>query len=392
MDSKWLRPCFIFVSIILFGNDPAWAEKAPKQRVKLKPELIYRNAQIEHRSSSAFYREEEDVNFIDQFFLGINMDLGQKLSEQIILYPAFRNRTKAPNSLDIFIAEAYFRKSVANSVQFIAGRKVEFSGVSYLFRPSDLLNEDINIFDPLTQKEGKVFTRVSWLPGDFHLDLGFIPNRANDAEEGLLWLQSGLVWGDSEFEVQATYNKLQRTSLGMSALYFWNEHFEVHWDARMQTKQRSTSQEATRPFSGLEAEESSFFHVLGTRLILTAKRSFIFEAVQNTAGLLPDEMKKYHEDVKAQPISPEWQQRLQGRKYAFLAYRDDSFSRKLNVSLHGAVNIDDSSLFGAFFLSYQWSSLIKVELSPTFFTGSKDSEFGQVPYKSILYASLNSTL
>ena len=182
--------------------------------------------------------------------------------------------------------------------------------------------------------------------------------------------------------LQETIQETDKSTTGLSVSRFLGDSLEVHYDGRYQTRQRSSSLQEERKYSVYDSQESSSYHLAGTRVVVTSKRTIILEGIQNQSGLEPTEMEAYHRDVESQSddTRPDPPTRLIGRNYGFLAYQDEDSISKTLLGFSGLVNVADRSVFGTVTARYSLSPISSVEFTPTFFRGQKYSEFGELPF------------
>lgn len=354
---------------------------------KIEPELTYREAYLDMREGSAFHKEEHQ-DFVDQLYLNLRFRRDRDLRNEVVLEPTIRTPRGNPKGLETVIEQAYVDFQLGRLFHATAGRKAEYDGSGFVTNPSDLLNEDRDQFDPLAQKQGKNFTRIGLRKGDFSLSVGYIPQAGQRARTGKLWIQSSAEVGNFDLHLQETIQETDKSTTGFSVSRFFGDVMELHYDGRYQSRQRAAEVQPERKFSVFEAEESSFYHLMGTRLVLTSKRTLILEGIQNQSGLEPIEMEAYHRDLESQSEDsnkPNPPTRLIGRNYGFLAYQDEESISKTMIGFSGLLNAADRSVFGTLTGRYSLSPITSVELSPTFFRGRKYSEFGELPFATAIH-------
>ena len=371
------------------------------EATKIEPQLIYRMASLAPVKRSVYHKEAH-VDFADQIYVILRFTRTYDYMHEVVLEPAFRTVRNNPASWDKeHVAEqAYVQSAIKPWLSVTAGKKAEFTGSGFFVNPSDLLNENKDVFDPLYQREGVVFSRVQARRGDFSLGLGFIPERGLAAKAGKPWLTlSGLI-ADADLKVQATHQESEKTTVGLSAQRFFGSAFELHTDSRYQARQRGQHEGNVGPskysaYAGDNVEiatddEASGFYLAGSRYIFTHQRTLVMEYIQNQSGLLPDDFGRYFSDLreatkkdKRSVENPPTE--TLGRHYVFLGYQDDAIVKSTHISINGLQNTDDKSAFVAMIARYHLSPITSIELAPTFFKGDIDSEFGEMPFANVTY-------
>lgn len=357
------------------------------ETTKIEPELTYRMAYLDMRQDSAFHKEEHQ-DYLDQLYLNLRFFRDRDLRNEVVIEPTIRTPRGNPGGqVETVIEQGYVRFALGKSVSVTAGRKAEFDGSGFVTNPSDLLNEDRDQFDPLAQKAGKNFTRIAYKTGPAGVSVGFIPNAGNSARTGKLWLQGSVEAWDTDIKVQETAQDSDKVTLGLSVSRFFGDFFELHYDGRHQSRQRSAAQQEERKFSAYQYEDQSMYQLVGSRLIVASRRSLIAEVIQNQSGLDSTELENYHHSIEAlsnddKPKTPP--QRIIGRHYGFIAFQDEATLPKTLLAVSALVNSDDKSVYGTLTGKYSLSPITSVEFSPTFFRGKKYSEFGELPFASSL--------
>lgn len=365
---------------------PADDSKRPEilESTKIEPELTYRMAYLDMRESSAFHKESHQ-DYLDQLYLNLSFFRDRDLRQEVVLEPTVRTPRGNPNGpLETVIEQGYVRFALGKYLSVTAGRKAEYDGSGFVTNPSDLLNEDRDQFDPLAQKKGKNFSRISFKSGPIGLSIGFIPNLGNRLRTGRLWLQGAAEFWDIDLKVQQTIQETEKSTIGLSASRFFGDHFELHYDGRYQAKQRTAAEQEERDFSSYQRDDSSLYYLGGTRIVFANRRTIILEGIQNQSGLESFELEDYHHYLESQSddTRPNPPTRIIGRHYGFFAYQDEGTLSKTALGCSFLVNSDDKSVFSTISAKYTLSPITNVELAPTFFRGHKYSEFGELPFAS----------
>lgn len=363
-------------------------KRKPTEETLIQPEVVYRTAGITLRKNSVYYKASESDNFADQVYVALNFSKTFDYRDQVVIVPAMRTKLKAKET-EPFIEQGYIRSELNSYFELLAGKKNEVSGSGFLINPSDLLNEGRDFFDPLLQREGQIFTRITLRLGGSSLGLGFIPKARSSVEKGRAWLVAHSDVADFDINLQVTGSERDKFTLGLSVARFFGEHFELHFDGRHQNRQRSEEDYPERSFSAYKYEDVSNFFVAGSRVVITGKRSIVGEYVYQQSGLLPLELETLYEAEAEKDEEQRGEQikRLLGRRFAFLAFIDEDSFKSTSITLSGTMNTDDGSAFGSLLLKYKLSPLSSLEFQPTFFSGKGRSEFGEGAYKYIYYGT-----
>jgi hypothetical protein len=300
------------------------------------------------------------------------------------------------------LQQAYIETAATDRLALTVGKKAEFDGPGFIVNPSDLLNENRQVFDPLYQNDGVVFARVKYRIGDASsLGVGYIPLRGQAYNSGKAWLTGATEAFGADVHMQMTANAAQKTTIGLSAQRFFGGSFELHLDGRYQRRQRNQApgDDSYLQFSSYSGRDAttytddvpSLYALAGTRYVFTPKRSAIFELIDNQSGLLPAQFAAFYahiaDEEKKQTIGqpPPAPTQLEGRMYAFVSYQDDETVRSTHLGLNYLRNTQDGSSFSAASILYNVSPLTSVELAPTFFTGPINTEFGEMPFSQLIY-------
>ena len=369
-------------------------EPSAEPTSRVRPEVIYRMSSLGRRTSAAFHRASEDKDYIDQLYATLRFESTWEYQDSAVFEAGIRTPRSAPNSpLEVIIQQAFIESQIAGAgLTVTAGKKVEFDGPGILMNPSDLLNEDKDLIDPLYQREGRVFTRISASGSSWKLGVGYIPLRAAMAGRGKAWLQTHAQFWGADLRLQMTSQKEDGITTGFSASRFiMADRLEVHLDGRYQANQRSVASQRERAYSTLKPADPSLFALAGARFIVEGKRSVTLEYMHNQSGLTSAEFRDFFAYIRSLDDSngdKKPDSRFLGRRYAFVAFHDEDSIPKTRLGASVLQNLDDQSIFANIELRRAVSPLIAVALTPTFFTGKSGSEFGEMPFSSIIYLQL----
>lgn len=367
------------------GNEPS----EPATRVR--PEVIYRMSSLGRRTSAAFHRKTEDKDFIDQLYATLRFDSTWEYEDSAVFEAGIRTPRSAPNNpVEVVIQQAFIESQMdGGRWTLTAGKKVEYDGPGILMNPSDLLNEDKDLIDPLYQREGKFFTRVSTSGSGWRLGLGFIPLRAAMAGKGKAWAQSQAQVAGADLRLQVTSQHDDGLTTGFSASRFvLGDTLELHVDGRHQSRQRDVAVQRERSYSSLKRTDPSLFVLAGGRLVVAGKRSTTIEYMQNESGLTSAEFKGFFAYIRGLDdanADKKPDSRFLGRRYAYVAWHDEDTVPRARVGASILQNLDDQSTFSSIEFRRAVSPLIALSLTPSFFTGKAGSEFGELPFSSIVY-------
>ncbi|NDE15197.1 hypothetical protein EBZ80_09745 [bacterium] len=365
--------------------------EATEPVTRIRPEVIYRMSSLGRRASAVFHRKTEDKDFVDQMYATLRFDSTWDYEDSAVFEAGIRTPRSAPNSpVELIIHQAFIESQLSGGRWTLTtGKKVEYDGPGILMNPSDLLNEDKDLIDPLYQREGKFFTRVSTSGSGWKLGLGFIPLRAAMAGKGKAWLQSQAQVAGADLRLQMTSQVDDGLTTGFSASRFvLGDNLEVHVDARQQSRQRDVSVQRERAYSSLKQTDPSLLALAGGRVVVSGKRSTTLEFMQNQGGLTPGAFKDFFAYIASLDDSnadKKPDSRFLGRRYAYLAYHDEDALPKTRVGASVLQNLDDRSTFSSIEIRRAVSPLISMALTPSFFSGSAGSEFGEMPFSSIVY-------
>lgn len=358
----------------------------PAESTAILPQVVYRMSSLQKNEKSVYFKDEFK-NTADQLYATIRFERSYDYKHNVVLEPTFRTVRENPGKMDAIVLEqAFLDSNLTKGLYLTAGKKTEYEGSGFMVNPSDLLNEDKDLFDPLYQKEGKVFTRLRYVFEHATIGLGFVPKRGQEAKKGRGWLQTSATVKEAEIRLQAMHHETEKTTTGFSISRHFGDIFEMHYDGRQQSRQRDPTDVGQRylTYSSYKQEDPSGYHLVGSRLVVSGRRTIVVEGIQQQSGLLPDEFKAYHAELQAEaqelnkfeaiPVQ------LHGRRYAFVSYQDDDTIKSVHIGLSYLSNLNDNSTFGNVNFLYHLSPITSIELSTLFFQGKDDTEFGEMPF------------
>ena len=419
----------LLTSVLIVAAGPAFAKRKKKRTEKtlVVPELSVRSGILEKRNESVYHRDTHTDN-ATHFYLSLKLVRTSDYVNEVVLEPAFRSLKRNPEKKEFVLDQGYIASGLG-SLDLTVGKKTEFSGSGFFVNPSDLLNEDKDIYDPLYQRQGKVFGRLRWRAGDFSIASGYIPEENQAASRGKIWGQMGADVWETDIRLQYIYKENSSkngehddlSTFGLSAARFFGDHFELHYDGRFQSRQRNIADQEERkifdcdqvdkvmgPNACLfrespadtaalpyENTDSSLFHVLGSRFVFSGKRSMVLEGIQNQSGLQKDEVEHFllykkaelddetasgDESTTQDPID-----RIIGRRYVFWGYQDEDTFRKTAFNFGSLHSLTDGSTYLVGEWRYTLSAITNVSFSPNFYLGDELTEFGEQPFSSQLF-------
>lgn len=384
-----LSQCLLFACNLVSSLD-CMAEAT----ADIKPDFTYRFAGLKRNTQSAYHKEEHK-DFVDQIYLTLKMTKTLDYDHKVVLEPTIRSKRNNPDALDLddlhMIDQAYLESAISSHFTITAGKKTEYRGSGLFMNPSDLLNEDKDLYDPLYQREGKFMTRLSLDFASWNLGLGFLPRRAGLLSQGRPWLYlQGNVF-DFDVVLQQTFHYRDKSTTGYSLARFFGEHIELHVDGRFQSRQRSETDLPERAGSdqlSYKKNDASSQIVSGSRFVFTPKRSLTVEYIWNQSGLLNHEYTDIYlptvrvGDQVADPLSHPVK-----RRYAFASFFDEETVSSLRLGVSSLYGLGDSSCFVSPNLKYTISSMTSIEYAPMFFFGDSLTEFGQMPFGEVHYVT-----
>jgi len=396
---KFAALIVISLTFVPTDADAQRRRRKSKERLAVKPEIIYRQVSVGHRRQSVFYKDSRSADFVDQIYLTTRLEKSYDYRFQLVLEPAFYT-VRDDGTKEVFeIQQAYGVGQLSDSVTLTAGRKVEFTGSGYFVNPSDVLFEDKNLLDPLEQKTGKNMTKLTFETDESSLSVGYLREINNDFRDGTGFMRFETIVGDADVMLQQSYRQDLKTTTGISAANFFTDSFELHFDGRHQTTQRRDREYLE--YSALEREEDSFYYVLGSRYVFTPKRTAIVEWVQNTGGLAVEEVENYHavlvqrkidiENSATNDTIPDPYTQLISRRYLFAGYIDEESVKNWSFTVTLLQSLGDGSQFITGEIKYNPAPIFSIGFSPTFFVGEPEAEFGQQPAHAAHYLVMKGT-
>ena len=351
-------------------------------------DLVYREVLMRPRTRSAFHKPEHQ-DYVDQLYLTLKYAAVYDYRNTVVVEPVIRTpRSRPTNPLELLIEQGYIESALGHDFVLTAGKKRETEGSGFALNPSDLLNQDQDFFDPLYRREGQVFTRLAWRPRGYKLGIGFVPERGAPFGAGKAWLTGATTLAGADVTTEATFQRSEKSDIGLSVARFFTDSWELHVDGRYQARQRDIADRPERAYSSYHDDDASYAYVAGTRFVLTPKRTAIAEIVTEQAGLMPDEMQNYFTFVRGLDESDgrkDLPTRLIGRHYVYLGYQDGETLGKTSFGLSALANRDDRSLFSSLDIKHPLSRLATLEISALIFDGHANTEFGEAPFKSATY-------
>ena len=351
-------------------------------------DLVYREVLLRPRPNSAFHKTEHK-DYVDQLYLTLKYAAVYDYRNTVVVEPAIRTpRSRPTNPLELLIEQGYIESTLGHDFFLTAGKKRETEGSGFALNPSDLLNLDQDFFDPLYRREGQVFTRLAWRPRGYKLGIGFVPKRGAAFGAGKAWLTGATTLAGADVTAEATFQRSEKSDIGLSVARFFTDSWELHVDSRYQARQRDLADRPERAYSSYRDDDASYAYVAGTRFVFTPKRTAIAELVTDQAGLMPGEMHNYFTFVRSLDESDgrkDLPTRLIGRHYAYLGYQDGETLGHTSFGLSALANRDDHSLFSSLDIKHPLSRLATLEISALVFDGRVDTEFGEAPFKSATY-------
>ena len=383
------------------GSDISWEQRdSSGTGAHFQSTLFYRASGLAPRKDSVYHKNEHS-DFADQIYATLRFTHMTDHIPDIVIEPAFRTIRNNPGKWDdLVIHQAYMESRLTKNWTFTTGKKVEYRGSGFLVNPSDLLNEHKDLFDPLYQQEGVVFSRVSLQLGDSKIGLGVIPLRGQSMKKGKGWFTLDTIVWDAEVLGQMTIQESDKISSGLSVQRFLGDYFEMHFDGRYQARQRSVAEFDWVKYSDYAGDRldtqsddhSSFYSVIGSRFVLTPRRSFTAEYINNQSGLTPGNFARRFEDFAEETRDSgkvrEPPTQYTGRRYGFLAIQDGDLLPSTHLSASIVANIDDRSTYLSLTAKRPLSKTIHLELTPMFFKGGSRSEFGEMPFGTVFYLTL----
>lgn len=369
------------------------------ESTKIEPYFLYRIGGLKPIKKSVYHKDDHG-DLADQVYLTLKYSRVYNYVNRVHLEPSFRTLRNNPATWEDFIVEqAFVETELFSPLMVTAGKKTEYEGSGFIINPSDLLNENKDIFDPIYQNEGVIFTRFKLRTDAFTLGLGIIPRRGQPSNEARFWGQLSADLFEVDLRLQVTGHQSDKTTTGLSAQRFFGGSFEMHFDGRYQARQRSPESEgnayvAYSSYTGAkpndQADDSgSGYYLGGTRFIFSSRRTLVLEYISNQSGLLPEEFKNFFGDLRKDKEDngkiKDPQTKLLGRHYGFFSYQDDDSLNSTHLALNVLMNTDDESSFVSAAIRHYVTPITSIELAPTIFKGSADTEFGEMPFAHAVY-------
>lgn len=372
------------------------------ESTKIEPYILYRIGGLKPIKESVYHKDDHG-DLADQIYLTLKYSKVYNYVHRVHLEPSFRTLRNNPATWEDFVVEqAFVETEIFPLLLVTAGKKTEYEGSGFIVNPSDLLNENKDIFDPIYQNEGVVFTRFKLRTDAFTLGLGIIPRRGQPSNEAKFWGQLSTDLVGVDLRAQVTGHQSDKTTSGLSAQRFFGGSFELHVDGRYQARQRSPESEGNAyvsysSYSGAEKKDQgddagSGYYLGGSRFIFSSRRTLVLEYISNQSGLLPEEFKNFFGDLRKNKEEngkvKDPQTKLLGRHYGFVSYQDDDSLNRTHLALNVLVNTDDQSSFVSAAVRHYISAITSIELAPTIFKGKADTEFGEMPFAHAVYLVL----
>jgi hypothetical protein len=405
--THFLRFCTAAACGLLLAAQTTWgAEDGPElETTKYEPVLVYRAVSIQGQNkSSIFHKGKTSHDYVDQLYARLRMEKTYNFTHEVVIEPTIRTNRTNPETMEFLFEQAYVHTELGKNVFLTGGKKAEFDGSGFFVNPSDLLNEDKDLFDTLYQYEGKVFSRVSWQHDGRSLAVGYIPKAKVEADKGKIWTKATAEIAETDVRLQHTFNKEDLSTFGLSLSRFFGERFELHWDGRYQLRQRTdTAKFSERLYStSYLQDDPSGYYLGGTRYSLPGRRTLIVEAIQQQSGLDNQELGGdpqdpagevrtwYSDNLSAQqtgsPNNPS--SHIIGRRYVFVGFKDEGTFETIKLGLYALTNVMDASNYGQASILYNISPLTSIELQPIWFAGRPRTEFGERPTTRIVAINL----
>jgi hypothetical protein len=203
---------------------------------------------------------------------------------------------------------------------------------------------------------------------------------------------------DADWLLSQTYSKNLKTTTGLSVAKFFTDSLELHVDSRFETTQRKDSE--YQNYNAFEREDDSFFYLVGSRYVLSHKRTVIAEYINNQSGLLKEELETYHSELERRKKAldsgdnstanqiPDPYTQLVGRKYFAIGFFDEQTIPHSSLKVTYLGNIGDGSAFVTTEFKFKPSPIFSFSYAPSFFTGKPSTEFGQQPAHTAHYIVL----
>ena len=374
--------------------------KDPKSASKIESTLIYRASLLSPRLRSVYHKKEHG-DFADQPYAVFRFIHYSGHIPDVVIEPAIRTVRNNPAKWDDpIVHQAYLDIDLGKAWTMTTGKKVEYRGSGFLVNPSDLLNEQKDLFDPLYQQEGIFFSRLSWHHQDSKIGYGFIPVRGQPSKEGKAWITGETELAQAEILMQFTMQESDKFTSGLSIQRFFGDHIEFHFDGRFQARQRKLSEfEWLRYSEAIGAnpdtqsdDKRTIYSLLGSRLVLSSRSSVTFEYMGNQSGLAPMDFSRRFTEFAAEKAETEKVRepptQYLGRRYGFFAYQNDEILPRAHFSISVLANLEDKSTFTSLTAKKALTKSTSAEVTPMIFRGGERTEFGEMPFSSVIYLTL----
>jgi hypothetical protein len=368
------------------------------EKTVIEPSVLYRMGALKPVKESVYHKEDHG-DFADQLYLTLKYSKTYNYVHRVHLEPSFRTIRNNPATWEDYIVEqAFVETEIFTPLLITAGKKTEYEGSGFIVSPSDLLNENKDIFDPVYQSEGVEFTRFKLRTSHFNLGVGLIPRRGRPSTEGKFWAQFSTDLLETDIRLQHTSHQTEKSTTGLSMQRFFGGSLELHFDGRYQARQRSPDTPGnayvrSSTYTGTDKENpkddfASSYYLGGTRLIFTPRRTLVMEYISNQSGLLPEEFKNYYDGLRSATTVKDPPTKLLGRHYGFVSFQDDDSLKSTHLALNVLVNTDDQSSFVSSAIRYYITPITSIEFAPTIFKGERNTEFGEMPFAHAIYLVL----
>jgi hypothetical protein len=356
--------------------------------------LKYRSARLFPRSNSAIFDSDRDRDAYQQIYGTLRLAQVAGFMDQVVFEPAFYTERDNPNANRLRIDQAYAEVGIGDQFRLLLGKKLELNGSGFLHNPSDLLHQNRDIIDELNNREGTDLVKLRYASSFFSWSFGIAPKLASNLSEGSVFSQADLnLWG-ADLSLRLLQNKLIGHAYGMSISRFFGEDFSLHYEGRHQTQQNSPDVEVEREFSGVERSSASNEALIGGRYLISNRTSIFIELNIDSAGLTSEETAALYEKQRElaaegnKPLSPF--SRIIGQHYVSIGFLADQIAEDFRLKSTLVYNQLDRSYLFVGSLKYEVGSLVTLAYEPIIFGGSKNSEFGENPFKAAHYLSLTS--
>jgi len=394
------------ILILLFLQNIAEAETSSSEdSSEIKPYLTYRYTVLQPREESVYKKKLHKDN-VDQVYATFRFDRQVNYVNQVVLEPTMRTIRDNPRQYQWLFEQAFIDTKISKKLFVTGGKKSEFSGSGFFAQPSNLYQEFKDMFDPLYQNEGIVFSRLQFRGENTSFGIGLLPETGKDRKNGNAMAGITTELLQAEVDLQFKYNfERERSVTGLSVARFFGEIVEIHFDGSYRNFQKNSNafipvtdfdldgadysggHYLWRDYSAVEEMDASGFYLMGTRLVLSPRRTLLAEYITQQNGLLPEEFERLFGDLKAEQEKSDTNEavakiprNLRGRHYAALSFQDDDTFDGVHVGVSYVSNLDDKSGYGGMSVKKFFSKATSFEFSPTIFVGKSFTEFGEMPF------------